>query len=124
MTSDLVEAPSVSDAKVFRVGSGTEAKALGSAITHALQHRDEVALRAVGANAVNRAVKATAIARGFMAQRGSDLCVVPSFTTVPLRDIEGTAVVLVVRRMQPKLGSGTHVGLTEPASARDDILPS
>ena len=41
-------------------------------------------MRAIGASAVNQAVKACAIARGFVAPRGVDLCFVIGFD-----DIEG-----------------------------------
>jgi len=53
-------------------------------------------MRAVGAGAVNQAVKAIAIARGYVAPRGMDLTCVPGFATIKSRDGEISAIVFHV----------------------------
>lgn len=82
----------------FRVASRTDPKALASAITHALYSHETVQLSAVGAAAVNQAIKAVAVARGFLAGRRMDLSVVPEFATVQMPDAEVSTIVLVVVR--------------------------
>lgn len=59
--------------KVFRVKSTTSPPELGSAIAHAIADGRQVVLRAVGAGAVNQAVKSIPIAQSFVASYGTDL---------------------------------------------------
>jgi len=84
------------DDKYLRVGGGSNAQSVGSAIAHALYENPTVKLRAVGASAVNQAVKAIAIARGYVAPRGLDLTCKPGFTTVDSRDGEISAIVFTI----------------------------
>jgi stage V sporulation protein S len=69
---------------VLRVKGSSNANSLASAISHAVYDGKKVTLRAIGAAAVNQAVKACAIAGGFCAQRGTTLSFRPGFTTVDL----------------------------------------
>lgn len=63
----------------MRVGSASNPQSLASAIAHALYQNNDVTLRAIGAGAINQAMKAVAIARGFVGPRGIDLALVPGF---------------------------------------------
>lgn len=80
----------------LRVSAGSNPQSVASAIAHALYEKQTVKLRAVGAGAVNQAVKAMAIARGYVAPRGLDLSFTPGFTTIDSRDGEISAIVFVV----------------------------
>lgn len=71
---------------VLRVSSSSSVTSVGSAIAHAVYDSRRVVLRAVGAGAVNQAMKAAAVARGYVAPRGFDLSVRPAFTSIPGRD--------------------------------------
>lgn len=82
--------------KYLRVSGGSSAQSVGSAIAHALYENPVVKMRAVGASAVNQAVKAIAIARGYVAPRGLDLVCKPGFTTVESRDGEISAIVFTI----------------------------
>jgi stage V sporulation protein S len=53
-------------------------------------------VQAIGASAVNQAVKAVAIARGYLEQDDMDLVIVPSFTEVDIEGNERTAVRLAI----------------------------
>jgi stage V sporulation protein S len=74
------------DDKVLRVSASSNANSLASAISHAVYDGQEVVLRAIGAGAVNQAVKAIAIARSFVAPRSIDLHCIPGFATVEMPD--------------------------------------
>ncbi len=76
--------------------ASSNAQALASAVSHAIYDSRPVTLRAIGAGAVNQAIKAIAIARGFVAPRGIDLAVRPGFTTVTMHDGDVSAVTLKV----------------------------
>lgn len=80
----------------LRVGGGSNPQSVASAIAHAIYDNKQVKLRAVGAGAVNQAVKAMAIARGYVAPRGMDLMFIPGFTTIDSRDGEISALVFTV----------------------------
>lgn len=82
--------------KFLRVSAGSNAQSVGSAIAHALYETPQVKLRAVGASAVNQAVKAIAIARGYVAPRGLDLTCKPGFATVESRDGSISAIVFTI----------------------------
>ena len=82
--------------KFLRVSAGSNAQSVGSAIAHALYESPQIKLRAVGASAVNQAVKAIAIARGYVAPRGMDLTCIPGFTTIESRDGEISAIVFAI----------------------------
>jgi stage V sporulation protein S len=80
----------------LRVSGGSNAQSVGSAIAHALYENPTVKIRAVGASAVNQAVKAIAIARGYVAPRGLDLVCKPGFTSVESREGKISAIVFIV----------------------------
>lgn len=58
---------------IFRVKSTTSCPELGSAIAHAISDGNQVVLKAVGAQAVNQAVKAVPIAQSYVISFGVDL---------------------------------------------------
>ena len=53
-------------------------------------------IQAIGAGALNQAVKAIAIARGFVAPSGMDLVCVPAFTDINIEGDQKTAIKLIV----------------------------
>jgi stage V sporulation protein S len=89
--------PEVSaDEPFLRVSASSNPQSVASAIAHAIYDKHEVKMRAVGAGAVNQAVKAMAIARGYVAPRGLDLVCKPGFTTIESRDGEISAIVFAI----------------------------
>lgn len=89
--------PEVSSEEQFlRVSASSNPQSVASAIAHAIYEKHEVKMRAVGAGAVNQAVKAMAIARGYVAPRGLDLVCKPGFTTIQSRDGEISAIVFAI----------------------------
>lgn len=85
--------------KTFRVKSSTASPELGSAIAHAVRDGDRVVLRAVGAGAVNQAVKAFPIAKSFLAPFGIRLELDVNFFQVksPDGEILGVALHILTR---------------------------
>lgn len=81
---------------ILRVKGTASVPPLASAISHAVYDGKTVTLRAIGASAVSQAVKAAAVARGYVAPRGIDLALVPGFTTVEMEDGDVTAITLRV----------------------------
>ncbi len=81
---------------MLRVGNGSSAQKVAQAVAHAIYDNGQVQLRCIGAGAVNQAVKAIAIARGYSAPRGYDLWCVPGFDTVQGREGDISAIVFTV----------------------------
>ena len=87
----------VIDPPVLRVGAGSNPQSVASAIAHAIYENRSCKLRAVGAGAVNQAIKAVAIARGYTAPRGIDLICIPGFASIDSREGQISAIVLTVQ---------------------------
>lgn len=81
---------------VLRVGASTSPQDLAASIAHACYDGKPPVIRAIGAGAVNQAIKACAIARQYVAPRAMDLSIRPGFTTVQMREGDVSAIVLKV----------------------------
>jgi len=68
--------------EVLKVSSNSNPNKVAGAIAGALSKADKVEIQAIGAGAVNQAVKAIAVARRFLAESGKDLYVVPGFIEI------------------------------------------
>jgi len=82
--------------QILRVSSGSNPQAVASAIAHSIYESRGCKVRAVGAGAVNQAVKAIAIARGYAAPRGLDLVCVPGFASIESHDGQISAIVFSI----------------------------
>lgn len=80
----------------LRVANKTPTSELASAISHALYDGKKVVLRAVGAGAVNQAVKGLVVAQGYVSQRGMMISFRPGFATITMDGEERTAIVFYV----------------------------
>lgn len=87
--------------EVLKVSATSKPKAVAGALAAVLRAKGSVELQAIGAGAVNQAVKAIAIARGFVAPNGIDLVAIPAFTKVEIEGEERTAIRFLVRARQP-----------------------
>lgn len=66
-----------------------------------MREQGHAEMQAIGASAVNQAIKAIAIARGYLQQDGIDLVTVPSFTEVDIEGNERTAVRIAIYKRLP-----------------------
>lgn len=82
--------------EVLKVSADSKPKAVAGAIAAIVREKGKVELQAVGAGAVNQAVKAIAISRGFVAPNGIDLVSIPAFTKVEIEGEERTAIRFLV----------------------------
>ncbi|MEA3377665.1 MAG: stage V sporulation protein S [Chloroflexota bacterium] len=83
---------------IIRVASDSRSTAVAGAIAGVMREQDHVDVQAIGAGAVNQAVKAVAIARGYLELDGIDIICIPSFVEVDIEGQERTAVRLGVER--------------------------
>ena len=82
--------------EVLRVSTKSNPNSLAGALAGVLREKWTAELQALGAGALNPAVKAVAIARGFVAPSGIDLVCVPSFADIEIDGEERTAIKLII----------------------------
>jgi len=82
--------------EVLKVSAQSQPKSVAGALAAILRECGSVELQAVGAGAVNQAVKALAITRGFVAPNGIDLIVIPAFSQIFIDGDERTAIKFIV----------------------------
>lgn len=82
--------------EILKVSAQSQPKAVAGALAAVLRERTTAEVQAVGAGAVNQAVKAIAITRGFVAPNGIDLVVIPAFSEIQIEGEERTAIKFIV----------------------------
>ncbi len=82
--------------EVLKVSAHSLPKSVAGALAAVLRERSSAEIQAVGAGAVNQAVKAIAITRGFVAPNGIDLVVVPAFSEIKIVGEDRTAIKFIV----------------------------
>ena len=83
-------------ADIIRVSAKSRAPSVAGAIAGVVREAGRADVQAIGAGAVNQAVKAAAIARGFLLLDGLDVVCMPSFVDVEIDGAERTAIRLSV----------------------------
>lgn len=78
--------------ETLRVSANSSPNSVAGAIASVMREYGEAEIQAVGAGATNQAVKAIAIARGYLAPVGLDLVCIPAFSSVVINDEERTAM--------------------------------
>lgn len=86
---------------VVKVSSRSNPNAVAGAIAGVVRERGAAEIQVIGAGAVNQAIKAIAIARGFVVDSGVDLVCFPTFTGI---DIDGQARTGILLRVEDRLG--------------------
>ena len=83
--------------EVFKVSTKSNPNSVAGALAAIIKEKNIVEIQAVGAGAINQAIKAIAIARGFVAPSGKDIICVPAFTDIEIDGEERTAIKLIVQ---------------------------
>ena len=84
--------------EVLKVSAKSVPNSVAGAIAGVIRDSGSVEVQAVGAGATTQAVKAIAIARGYLAPAGMDLVCVPTFGNIIINNEERTAIRLIVER--------------------------
>lgn len=82
--------------EVLKVSAMSRPKSVAGALAAVLRENGSAEVQAVGAGAVNQAVKAIAITRGFVAPNGIDLIAVPAFAEIVIDGEDRTAIKFIV----------------------------
>ena len=81
---------------IIKVSAESKTSAVAGAIAGVLREHKHAEVQAIGAGAVNQAVKACAIARSFLENDGWQVVCIPSFVEVEIDGKERTALRLIV----------------------------
>ena len=81
---------------IIKVSAKSRSTAVAGAIAGVIRENGRAETQAIGAGAVNQAIKAVAIARGYLALDGFDVVCIPSFTEVDIEGQERTALRFLV----------------------------
>jgi stage V sporulation protein S len=83
--------------EILKVSTKSSPNSVAGALAGVVREKGSAELQAVGAGALNQAVKAVAIARGFVAPSGIDLVCIPAFTDIYIDGEERTAIKLIIQ---------------------------
>jgi len=78
--------------QTLKVSSKSNPNSVAGALAGIIKADQEVEIQTIGAGALNQAVKAIAIARGFLAPSGFDLVCTPSFAEIDINGETRTAI--------------------------------
>jgi stage V sporulation protein S len=81
---------------IIKVAGTSRTSAVAGAIAGVVRENKRAEVQAIGASAINQAVKAMALARGYLANDGFDIIVIPEFVDVQIEDKVRTAIKFTV----------------------------
>ena len=81
---------------IIKVAATSRTSAVAGAIAGVVREHKRAEVQAIGAGAVNQAVKALILATGYLKGDGIDVVAIPEFVNVEIEDKIRTAIKLVV----------------------------
>ena len=81
---------------IIKVSATSRTSAVAGAIAGVIREHKHAEVQAIGASAVNQAVKALVLATGYLKTDGIEVVCVPEFVDVEIEDKVRTAIKLVV----------------------------
>lgn len=83
--------------EILKVSSKSKPNSVAGALANVFKEYNKVEIQAVGAGALNQAIKSVAIARGFVAPTGKNLVCIPAFSDITIDGEDRTAIKLIVK---------------------------
>jgi stage V sporulation protein S len=81
---------------IIKVSGTSRTSAVAGAIAGVFRENKKVEVQAIGASAINQAVKAMALARSYLSNDGYDIIIIPEFVDVQIEDKIRTAIKFTV----------------------------
>ena len=82
--------------EILKVSSKSNPNSVAGALSNVLKNTNVTEIQAVGAGALNQAIKAVIIARGYVAPSGKNLVCIPAFSDISIEGEERTAIKLII----------------------------
>ena len=103
---------------VIKVSANSRTAAVAGAIAGVVREHQMAEVQSIGAGAINQAVKAVILAKGYLANDGIDIVCVPEFVDV---DIDGKVRTAIKLTVSPRT-AGTTLPVTEPENEAKAIV--
>lgn len=84
------------DVDIIKVSGTSRTSAVAGAIAGVVRENNRAEIQAIGASAVNQAIKALTLAKGYLANDGFDIIFTPEFVDVDIDGKVRTAIKFVV----------------------------
>jgi len=104
---------------IIKVAATSRTSAVAGAIAGVIREHKHAEVQAIGAGAVNQAVKALVLATGYLKTDGIDIVCVPEFVDVQIEEKVRTAIKLVI---DPRQSGGSPP--SPPTASSQDEAPS
>lgn len=82
--------------EILKVSSKSNPSKVAGAIANIFRENKIVEIQTIGAGSLNQAIKAVAIARGFVAPSGENLVLIPAFNDIMIDGVAKTAIKLII----------------------------
>lgn len=83
--------------KILKVSSKSNPNSVAGALANVIKEEKIAYIQAIGAGAINQAIKSIAIARGFLAPSGSEIYCIPSFNEIKIDNEFKTAIKFLIK---------------------------
>lgn len=107
--------------EMIKVSANSRTSAVAGAIAGVIREHQRAEVQAIGAGAVNQAIKALVLATGYLRNDGIDVSCVPEFADVSIEDKVRTAIKLVI---EPRHQSTFSFESSPANTFRADLLQS
>ncbi|MGB1251575.1 MAG: stage V sporulation protein S [Candidatus Promineifilaceae bacterium] len=88
------------DVDIIKVSARSRTASVAGAVAGVMRESGKAEVQAIGAGAVNQALKAIAIARGYLLEEAMDIVCIPSFVDITIEGADRTALrILVLPRL-------------------------
>ena len=105
--------------EILKVSSKSNPNSVAGAMAGVVRHAGVVEVQVVGAGALNQAIKAVAIARGYVSASGMDLVCSPAFADIEI-DGEGRTGIHLLVESRRRAGMSADIDLDEVDVDRGD----
>lgn len=85
--------------EILKVSAKSNPNSVAGALANVIRDQGSAEIQVIGAGALNQAIKAIAIARGYVAPTGINLVCIPAFTDINIDGEERTAIKLIVQKL-------------------------
>jgi stage V sporulation protein S len=104
--------------ELIKVSANSRTSAVAGAIAGIVREHHRAEVQAIGAGAVNQAMKALVLATGYLKNDGIYVTCVPEFVDITIQDQVRTAIKLVI---EPRWNSDFSATSSAASSIREDI---
>lgn len=82
---------------ILKAKNNTDPNKMAGAIAQIIKEGKKLSIQAVGAGAVNQAIKSIAVARRYIVDKEIDLCIIPTFADIVIEGRTVTAIRLIIK---------------------------